>query len=46
MGQFGDITGELSFADDGQDIRIEDFAVFVHSAEEGYRGKSPQCRAV
>jgi len=33
--RFGEITGALSFAGDGLDIRIEDFSALVHSAEEG-----------
>ncbi len=33
--ELGEITGELSFAGDGPDIRIEDFSALVHSAEEG-----------
>lgn len=33
--QLGDLSGELSFAGGGPDIRIEDFTAFVHSAEEG-----------
>ncbi len=31
----GEFSGELNFANDGSDIRIEDFKAFVHSAEEG-----------
>ncbi len=33
--QLGDLSGELSFAGNGSDIRIEDFAAFVYPAEEG-----------
>lgn len=33
--QLGDLTGALIFTGAGPDIRIEDLAALVHSAEEG-----------